>query len=83
MEAAVIGGRQRWRARIEGLAKDLQNKFDELAEEEEARAAIIKRTAEDLQAFAAYALPLIDAVASENLRFVHIDGVVRQGSAAQ
>src|SRR5205807_543404 len=47
VEAAVIGGRQRWRARIEGLAKDLRNKFGELAEEDEARAAIIKRTAED------------------------------------
>jgi ATP-dependent helicase/nuclease subunit B len=62
VEAAVIGGRQRWLARIEGLAKDLRNRFDELAEEDEARAAIIKRTAEDLQAFAAYALPLIDAL---------------------
>jgi ATP-dependent helicase/nuclease subunit B len=62
VEAAVIGERQRWRARIAGLAKDLRNKFDELAEEDEARAAIIKRTVEDLEAFAAYALPLIDAL---------------------
>ena len=63
VEAAVIGGRRRWRRRIEGLAKDLRMKFAEkLSEEDEARAAIVKRTAEDLEAFAAYALPLIDAL---------------------
>jgi ATP-dependent helicase/nuclease subunit B len=62
VEAAVIGGRQRWRARIEGLANDLQIKFAELVHEDEARAAIVKRTAEDLEAFAAYVLPLIDAL---------------------
>src|SRR5262249_61758814 len=62
VEAAVIGGRQRWRARIEGLANDLRIKFAALVDEDEARAAIVKRTAEDLEAFAAYALPLIDAL---------------------
>jgi ATP-dependent helicase/nuclease subunit B len=62
VEAAVIGGLQRWRARIEGLANDLRIKFAALANEDEARAAIVKRTAEDLEAFAAYALPLIDAL---------------------
>ena len=62
VEAAVIGGRRRWRTRIEGLANDLRIKFAELGEEDEARATIVKRTAEDLEAFAAYALPLIDAL---------------------
>ena len=31
VEAAVIGGRRRWRTRIEGLAKDLRIKFAELS----------------------------------------------------
>src|SRR5262249_39013948 len=40
VEAAVIGGRQRWRARIEGLANDLRIKFAALVDEDEARAAL-------------------------------------------
>ena len=63
MEAAVIGGRERWRRRIEGLANDLRLKLVELADEDEARAAIVVQTLEDLNAFAGYALPLIDALA--------------------
>jgi RecB family exonuclease len=63
VEAAVIGGRERWRRRIDGLANELRLKLAELDGEEEARAAIAKRTLEDLEAFSGYALPLIDALA--------------------
>ena len=63
VEAAVIGGQERWRRRIEGLANELRLQIAELNEEDEARAAITKRTLEDLEAFAGYALPLIDALA--------------------
>jgi RecB family exonuclease len=62
VEAAVIGGRERWRRRIDGLANDLRLKLVELADEDEARAAIVARTLEDLNAFAGYALPLIEAL---------------------
>jgi CRISPR/Cas system-associated exonuclease Cas4 (RecB family) len=62
VEAAVIGGRERWRRRIDGLANDLRLKLVELANEDEARATIVARTLEDLNAFAGYALPLIDAL---------------------
>jgi hypothetical protein len=60
VKAAVIGGRERWRRRIDGLANDLRLKLAELADEDEARAAIVARTLEDLNAFAGYALPLIE-----------------------
>ena len=60
VEAAVIGGRERWRRRIDGLANDLRLKVAELADEDEARAAIVARTLEDLNAFAGYTLPLIE-----------------------
>ncbi len=60
VEAAVIGGRERWRRRIDGLANDLRLKLAELEDEDEARAAIVERTLEDLNAFAGYALPLIE-----------------------
>jgi hypothetical protein len=62
MEAAVIGGRERWRRRIDGLANDLRLKLAELADEDEARAAGLARTLGDLDAFAGYALPLIEVL---------------------
>jgi ATP-dependent helicase/nuclease subunit B len=59
VDAAVIGGRDRWRRRVDGLANDLRLRLSELAEEDETRAAVLARTLEDLAAFAAYAIPLI------------------------
>ena len=64
VEAAVIGGRDRWRRRIEGLAKDLSLRISEIAEEDEAQAAALGRTLEDLASFAGYAIPLIDELDS-------------------
>ena len=63
VEAAVIGGQERWRRRIEGLANELRLQIAELSEEDEARAATTRRTLDDLEAFAGYALPLVDALA--------------------
>jgi CRISPR/Cas system-associated exonuclease Cas4 (RecB family) len=62
MEAAVIGGRERWRRRIDGLANELRLKLAELADEEEARATSLAKTLDDLGAFAGYALPLIEVL---------------------
>jgi ATP-dependent helicase/nuclease subunit B len=56
VEAAVIGGRDRWRRRIEGLANELRLRLGEVEEGDET----LVRTLEDLSAFSAYALPLID-----------------------
>jgi hypothetical protein len=52
----VIGGRDRWRRRIDGLANDLRLRLAEFGEGDET----LSRTLEDLAAFAGYALPLID-----------------------
>jgi hypothetical protein len=54
----VIGGRERWRNRIIGLAQDLRKRLAEIEEENEAQGAILRRSLNDLEAFAAYALPL-------------------------
>jgi ATP-dependent helicase/nuclease subunit B len=62
VEAAVIGGRQRWRRRIDGLANELRRRRDEIGEEDESRVAALERAIEDLAALAGYALPLIDAL---------------------
>jgi ATP-dependent helicase/nuclease subunit B len=60
VEAAVIGGRDRWRRRIDGLANELRLRLSELAEDEETQAGTLSRTLADLTAFADYAIPLID-----------------------
>lgn len=59
VEAAVIGGRERWRRRLDGLANDLRLR---LAEADEAEAEGLTRTLDDLSAFGTYALPLIEAL---------------------
>jgi CRISPR/Cas system-associated exonuclease Cas4 (RecB family) len=60
VEAAVIGGRDRWLRRIDGLRNELRGNLAELSREDEAQVAALKRTLDDLAAFAGYALPLID-----------------------
>ena len=64
VEAAVIGGRDRWRRRIDGLTNELRRKLAELGGEDETQAAALARTLDDLAAFAGYALPLIDELDS-------------------
>jgi ATP-dependent helicase/nuclease subunit B len=60
VEAAVIGGRDRWRRRIDGLTNELRRKLVELGGEDETQTVALERTLDDLAAFAGYALPLID-----------------------
>ena len=60
VDAAVIGSRERWRRRLDGLANELRARLTELSDEEEARAAAVARMLDDLKVLAAYALPLID-----------------------
>ena len=62
VEAAVIEGRERWRRRIEGLRNELRMKIAEIDGEDDARAAAVQHTLDDLDAFAGYALPLIDVL---------------------
>ena len=62
VEAAVIGGRERWQNRISGLERDLRNRLAEIEGENEAQGAVVRRTLEDLEAFAGYALPLIETL---------------------
>ena len=64
IEASVIGGRDRWRRRIDGLANDLRLRLSELAEEDETQATALARTLEDLSVFRSYTLPLIDVLDS-------------------
>jgi ATP-dependent helicase/nuclease subunit B len=63
VDAAVIGGRDRWSRRIDGLVAEIAVRRSELREED-ARAAGLARVAEDLEHLRTFALPLIDRLAS-------------------
>ena len=54
VEAAVIGGLERWRNRINGLGQQLRNQLAEIEDENEAKGAVVRRNLEDLEAFADY-----------------------------
>jgi hypothetical protein len=60
VDAAVIGSRDRWQRRLEGLANELRAKLAELADDDDVAADAVSRTLNDLAAFTAYALPLVD-----------------------
>ena len=62
VDAAVIGGVDRWRRRLQGLKEEIAVRCGEL-EEDDARALSLKRTAEDLNHLTSFALPLIEQLA--------------------
>jgi ATP-dependent helicase/nuclease subunit B len=63
VDAAVIGGADRWRRRLEGLREELALRRGEL-EEDDARADSLARTASDLEHLTTFALPLIEQLAA-------------------
>lgn len=62
VEAAVVGGRDRWRHRIEGLANDLRLRLAEISMDDQAAAGALSRMIDDLASLSSYAIPLIDAL---------------------
>lgn len=63
VDAAVIGGADRWRRRLAGLKAELAVRRGEL-EEDDARADALERTASDLEHLSGFALPLIEQLAA-------------------
>ncbi len=59
VDSAVIGGKDRWQRRLDGLANEFELRAKEAMPEDEARLASIKRQASDLESLRSYALPLI------------------------
>lgn len=59
VDAAVIGGRERWARRLDGLVREIALKRRDL-EDEDTRAAGLDRIAGDLAHLRAFALPLIE-----------------------
>src|SRR5262249_49136253 len=64
VDAAVIGGRDRWRQRLDGLDRELEKQLEEVRSEDEPRIARIERQRERLQHLRTFALPLIDFLAA-------------------
>ncbi len=64
VEAAVIGGRERWRRRLDGLEREIELDLADLADPEAPEAARLERARADLRALSAWALPLVDALAA-------------------
>jgi CRISPR/Cas system-associated exonuclease Cas4 (RecB family) len=60
VDAAVIGGRDRWFRRLRGLEAEFQKQLQSLGEEDEAQRAHIERQIERLARLERFALPLIE-----------------------
>jgi ATP-dependent helicase/nuclease subunit B len=62
VEASVVGGRERWVRRLEGLRAELELRRAGIDSEEvdDPRIARVERSLEDLEYFQEYALPLLD-----------------------
>lgn len=63
VDAAVIGGRERWRRRLDGLLAELELRRRELEDDEPRREALDRRIAA-LVRLRAFALPLIEVLAA-------------------
>jgi len=62
VNAAVIGGRERWARRLDGLEKELELDLKALEDPDDPAADRIKRSMATLASLRAYALPLLDAL---------------------
>lgn len=60
VDAAVIGGRDRWVRRLEGLAREFEKQIEELRGEDDARATHVERQLERLSELRKFALPIIE-----------------------
>lgn len=63
VESSVIGSKKRWERRIAGLERELRLRREELADEDENRAAGLERDIRDLTHLREFALPLIRELA--------------------
>src|SRR5882724_4184816 len=64
VDSAVIGGKDRWARRLQGLANELLLRIEEIEPEEEAKVESIKKQLRDLESLRAYALPLLERLAA-------------------
>jgi ATP-dependent helicase/nuclease subunit B len=64
VDAAVIGGRDRWARRLHGLDKELQAQLRDLESEDDSLRAHVSRRIEQLKRLEHFALPLIEKLSA-------------------
>ncbi|TMB34482.1 MAG: PD-(D/E)XK nuclease family protein [Deltaproteobacteria bacterium] len=64
VEAAVIGGRDRWARRLEGLRREFELKLADLEEAGDAATDRVRRELSDLESLRRFALPLLEELAA-------------------
>ncbi len=64
VDAAVIGGRDRWARRLRGLRAEFQTQLRDLESEDDSHRAHIARRIQQLERLEHFALPLIEALGS-------------------
>ena len=64
VDAAVIGGLDRWRRRLEGLSRALEVERQLLDDADDPRADAVDREIRDLETLRSFALPLLEMLAS-------------------
>ncbi len=64
VDAAVIGGLERWTRRLDGLARELGLDLQEIDDPDDPKALALRRNLADLEHLRGYALPLLDALAA-------------------
>jgi RecB family exonuclease len=64
VDAAVIGGRERWTRRLDGLDRELALELDDREDPDGPLAERLRRSLSDLQNLRGYALPLLDDLAA-------------------
>ena len=66
MDAAVIGGKERWARRLDGLQNQFKQELEEYAKEEpdSPRVEAVRRKLRNLQHLRAFALPVIEELAA-------------------
>lgn len=60
VDAAVIGGRERWKGRLEGLGAELDADLADLEDPDDPNAVRLRRMREDLRHLSGWTLPLLD-----------------------
>ncbi len=63
VDAAVIGGRDRWVRRLDGLQAEIAARIEELEDPDDPYRATLERRAADLDALQRFAMPVLDRLA--------------------